>query len=339
MPLFGLRYDLRRPDFAKPSTAELVETALAQCEWADANGFASVTLSEHHGSPDGYLPSPMVFAGAVAARTRNLRLLMAALIAPLHDPIRLAEDLAVLDVISNGRVIPVVSGGYVKSEFATFGKKLEDRAAVMEEIVPLLTKAWSGEPFEYRGTTVRVTPRPVQQPRPPIFMGGASKAAARRAARHADHFIPTVPELYEVFREERKRLGKPDPGPLPAATGNGLFVADDPDEAWRRIAPHALHETNAYARWIADAGDVGPYRAVSDPDALRASGGYTVMTPEELVERARSMGPLDMVLLHPLIAGLDPELSWECLRLVETRVLPALRNGGTALRDEKGGAS
>ena len=117
MPLLSLRYDLRRAPFASATSADLVATALDQCEWADRLGFATVTLSEHHGSPDGYLPSPLVFGAAIAARTRNLRLVIAALIAPLHDPIRLAEDVAVLDVLSNGRVIPVVSGGYVESEF------------------------------------------------------------------------------------------------------------------------------------------------------------------------------------------------------------------------------
>ena len=128
MPLLSLRYDLRCAPFDATTSAELVATALDQCEWADRLGFAAVTLSEHHGSPDGYLPSPLVFGAAVAARTRNLRIVIAALIAPLHDPIRLAEDIAVLDVVSNGRVIPVVSGGYVESEFRAFGKRLSDRA-------------------------------------------------------------------------------------------------------------------------------------------------------------------------------------------------------------------
>ena len=136
MPILSLRYDLRCAPFAATTSADLVATALEQCEWADRLGFATVTLSEHHGSPDGYLPSPLVFGAAIAARTRNLRIVIAALIAPLHDPIRLAEDIAVLDVLSNGRVIPVVSGGYVESEFRAFGKRLSDRARVMEEIVP-----------------------------------------------------------------------------------------------------------------------------------------------------------------------------------------------------------
>lgn len=326
MALFGLRYDLRCPEFSKATPAELTATAVEQCAWADGLGFATVTLSEHHGSPDGYLPSPVVLGAAIAARTTKLRLVLAALIAPLHDPIRLAEDVAVLDVVSGGRVIPVLSGGYVASEFATFGRKLSDRRQVMDEIVPLLEKAWTGEPFEYRGTTVRVTPRPVQRPRPPIFMGGASPAAARRAARLADHFIPTVPELFEIFREERAKLGKPDPGPLQRTAGNFLWVAEDPDAAWQRIAPHALHETNAYARWLADTGgDASPYQLVESADELRATGAYAVVTPDELIETVRGMGPLDTVMLHPLMGGIEPEFSWQCLRLVETKVLPALR--------------
>jgi len=325
MPLLNLRYDLRCPPFAKADSAELMHTAIEQCAWADRLGFTSVTLSEHHGSPDGYLPSPIVLGGAIAARTKNLRLVLGALIAPLHDPVRLAEDLAVLDVLSGGRVIPVVSAGYVESEFRTFGKRLADRARVMEEIVPFLERAWSGEPFEHDGVTVRVTPRPVQRPRPPIFMGGSTKVAARRAARLADHFIPSLPAFFDAFRAERVRLGKPDPGPLPRVSGNFLYVAEDPDAAWRHIAPHALHEANAYGRWIAEAGTAGPYVETQDADALRASGQYPILTPDELVELARGMGPMDALLFHPLMGGMDPELSWASLRLFEKAVLPRLR--------------
>src|SRR5262245_55361044 len=262
MPILGLRYDLRCAPFDATTSADLMATALDQCEWADRLGFASVTLSEHHGSPDGYLPSPLVFGAAIAARTRNVRIVIAALIVPLHDPIRIAEDIAVLDVVSRGRVIPIVSGGYVESEFRAFGKRLSDRARVMEGIVPFLERAWTGEPFQHHGATVRVMPRPVQQPRPPIFMGGASDAAARRAARYADHFVPTLPEFYPIYREERVKLGKPDPGPLSRAPGSFLYIAEDPDAAWERIAPYAMHEMNAYGRWMTEAGVTGPYETI-----------------------------------------------------------------------------
>ena len=96
MPTLPLRYVLRCPPFSKASPAELYATALEQCAWADRLGFAAVILSEHHGSPDGYLPSPLVFGAAVAARTRSLRIQLAALIAPLHDPLPLAEDIPLL---------------------------------------------------------------------------------------------------------------------------------------------------------------------------------------------------------------------------------------------------
>jgi alkanesulfonate monooxygenase SsuD/methylene tetrahydromethanopterin reductase-like flavin-dependent oxidoreductase (luciferase family) len=325
MALFSLRYDLRCPPFGTATSAELTATLLEQCEWADRLGFVAVTLSEHHGADDGYLPAPLVLGAAVAARTQSLRLILGALIAPLYDPVRLAEDLAVLDIVSNGRIIPVLSGGYVAREFRAFGRELSERKRIMDEIVPFLEKAWSGEPFEHHGRPVHVTPRPVQRPRPPIWLGGSSLAAARRAARCADGFMPSLPEYYEAFRAERIKLGKPDPGPAPALLGNFVHVARDPDAAWQRIAPHALHESNAYARWASDTGADVPYRPTDDPEVLRASGQYPVLTPEQLVLRARELGPTGMVMLHPLMGGLDPQLAWDSLRLIETEVLPALR--------------
>jgi alkanesulfonate monooxygenase SsuD/methylene tetrahydromethanopterin reductase-like flavin-dependent oxidoreductase (luciferase family) len=326
MTTFSIRYDLRCPPWTKTSPTELYAAALEQCAWADRLGFEAVIISEHHGSPDGYLPSPLVFAAAVAARTRRLRIMIGALIVPLHDPVRIAEDLAVLDVISQGRLVPILGGGYVASEFATFGRRLEERAKLMDRIVPFLERAWTGEPFEFEGRTVRVTPRPVQRPRPPILMGCASKVAARRAARFADGLLPTLPEQYEEFRSERARLGKPDPGPLPPSTGNFVHVALDPDAAWARIAPHAMHEMNAYGAWAAESGTTTGYQPFEDPAKLRASGLYPVLTPDELISRARALGPSANVLLHPLMGGTDPELAWESLRLIESKVIPALRS-------------
>lgn len=330
MPLFNLRYDLRCPPICKAGSAERFRTAIEQCEWADRMGFMSVTLSEHHGSPDGYTPSPMVLGAAIAARTTNLRLMLAALIAPLHDPIRLAEDIVSLDLVSNGRVIPLVSGGYVEHEFTAFGKKLSDRKRVMNDIIPFLEKAFTGEPFEWQGRTICVTPKPVQQPRPPIFMGGASKAAARRAAHFADAFIPSVPTLMEVYNEELIKLGKPATPPMSAdSLTNFAWVAEDPDAAWQQIAPHAMHETNAYGEWMAasDMSDENStFKLHSDPDELRASGAYPIFTPDELIERARGMGPMDTIMFHPLMGGIEPDVSWQCLKLVEEKVLPALRD-------------
>jgi alkanesulfonate monooxygenase SsuD/methylene tetrahydromethanopterin reductase-like flavin-dependent oxidoreductase (luciferase family) len=233
--------------------------------------------------------------------------------------------MAVVDVISGGRLLPILSGGYVAREFEQFGRKLADRASYMDEIVPFLQQAWTGEPFAWRGRTVRVTPRPVQRPRPPIWLGGSSAAAARRAARLADGFSPTVPAYHDIYRAELRRLGKPDPGPLPPGLPHTfIHVSDDPEAAWKRIAPHALHEMNSYGQWIRDAGTDAPYQPVDSLEALRATGQYAVYRPQELVERLRALGPGASLTLNPLMGGLDPELAWESLHLIERKVLPAL---------------
>jgi hypothetical protein len=102
-------------------------------------------------------------------------------------------------------------------------------------------------------------------------------------------------------------------------------VAEDPDAAWARIAPFAMHEMNAYGRWMAEAGTAGPYRPIEAADELRATGAYPVLTPDEVVARVRALGPACSILLHPLAGGMDPELSWASLELFEKKVLPAIR--------------
>jgi alkanesulfonate monooxygenase SsuD/methylene tetrahydromethanopterin reductase-like flavin-dependent oxidoreductase (luciferase family) len=327
MTMLGLRYDLRLPGAGAAPRKRLLDTALEQCAWADDLGFGSVTLSEHHGSADGYLPSPIVFGAAVAARTRGMFINLGALIVPLHDPLRLAEDLAVLDLLSGGRLIVTVGAGYVESEFQMFGKKLRDRGGAVERTVEILKAAWTGEPFELDGRTVRVTPRPYQDPRPAIFLGGQSRAAARRAARIADGYLPVGPEHHEDYRTALVELGKPDPGPAAPRAPRFLHVSNDPDRVWAQIAPYCLHETNAYGAWAEAAGLDTGYRIFDDTDALWASGTYPVVTPEECIELARGLGPGGALVFHPLCGGMDADLSWESLRLFEQEVLPALRAG------------
>jgi alkanesulfonate monooxygenase SsuD/methylene tetrahydromethanopterin reductase-like flavin-dependent oxidoreductase (luciferase family) len=154
-------------------------------QWADANGFDECMLSEHHGTEDGYLPSPLVYAAAVAGRTENMRIRISALVLPLHDPLRVAEDAAVLDHLSTGRFDLVVVAGFRGPEFDQFARSLKTRGKALEEGVEVLRKAWTGEAFDYQGRTVRVTPRPWQTQGPAILLGGASATAAKRAARLA----------------------------------------------------------------------------------------------------------------------------------------------------------
>jgi alkanesulfonate monooxygenase SsuD/methylene tetrahydromethanopterin reductase-like flavin-dependent oxidoreductase (luciferase family) len=319
MTQLQLRYDMRAPAFGPATTAELYATALDQVAWADRLGFDQVHFTEHHGSDDGYCPSPLVLASAVAARTQAMRI-ECVLVLPFYEPVRLAEDTAVLDLVSAGRLDLMLVGGYVAREFAMFGHTLDDRPGLVEEGIRVLRAAWSGEPFERDGHVVRVTPKPLQPGGPRITMGGSSKAAARRAARIADAFSPTFRELWDVYREACEEAGR-DPGPPPGRRGPAfVHVAEDPDRAWAQIAAHALHENNSYGAWIAEAGVRAPYESSGDADALRAGGRYRVVTPEECIALVRDVDRFD---LHPLMGGLPPALSWESLELFAAKVLPA----------------
>jgi alkanesulfonate monooxygenase SsuD/methylene tetrahydromethanopterin reductase-like flavin-dependent oxidoreductase (luciferase family) len=322
--LFGLRFDFRNPDFAHTSMADRYAAALDMAAWADSLHCTSIGVSEHHGSPDGYLPSPIPMLAAMAARTTNVRFVIAALIAPFHDPLRLAEDLVVLDNLSNGRVDLIVAGGYVREEFAMFDVPTNERGHRVTEAVATLRAAFRGEPFEYRGRTVQVTPAPARPGGPGITLGGSSKPAAERAARIADGFIPSRPDVWEYYRDEVLRLGRADPGPCLIGPNQTVALAKDPGRGWEQMAPFFLHETNAYGAWLAQEDIAGPYQVVADTDELAATGQYRVLSPEQFVEEQKAK-PFPYAHFHPLCGGLPPELAWSSLRLFENEVLPAFQ--------------
>lgn len=215
-----------------------------------------------------------------------------------------------------------------------FGYVSSDRPRRTEEIVATLRQAWSGEPFSYRGRTVRVTPTPFQPGGPKIALGGKTDAAARRAARIADSFVPSDPACWEAYRDELRSVGRTDPGPASPSGGiNFVHVADDPDAAWSEIAPYALYEMNAYGKWLADAGLVGEgsYSPVKDIDELRATGVYRTMSPPELLSELAALPADGHLVFHPLMGGIPPSLAWESLRLFEREVHPMLRAQGRAI--------
>lgn len=324
MPNVLLRFDLRSPAFGT-ERASLYAAALELAALADAARFDCVQISEHHGSADGYLPSPMILAAAIAARTQTIRLRFSLITLPFHNPLRVAEDLAVLDILSHGRVEAIFGGGYVPEEFAMFGVDPHDRGKLIEEGVTAIKSAWTGKPFEYRGRSVCITPTPLQQPRPPIWLGGSTQAAARRAAHVADYFYTDSRALYGYYREESLRLGR-DPGPWPNLGPGFLHVTHTPDADWEKIAPHAMHEFNSYARWFhAASGSAEPFQPVPDATTLRSLGYYPVLTPDEAIAHAHGQGARGNVCLHPLVAGLDPAVGRRGLQLFIDEVLPVIR--------------
>ena len=323
--MFMLRFDMRAPVDGPAPIAELYKAAIEMAAWGEEHGAISIAVSEHHTSPDGYLPSPIVLASAMSARTSTIPIMVAALLVPLHDPIRLAEDMAVLDVVSGGRVSYIAGLGYRPEEYAMFGQSMRDRGRRMEASLTALRDAWSGEEFEYEGRRVRVTPKPVTPGGPFMLYGGGSIAAARRAARFGLGFLAQTwaPGLEDAYREECTRAGNEPgmcmvPGP---GTATSVFVAEDVDRAWNDIGPFMLHDAQMYASWLQDAAAVSKSTAPTIA-ALRDEGGaYRVLTPDQAVEYIGAHGVLP---LHPLCGGCPPALAWETLELVANRVRPQL---------------
>ncbi|MCB1250497.1 MAG: LLM class flavin-dependent oxidoreductase [Acidimicrobiales bacterium] len=328
MALSVIRFDMRVPGLEPAEIAERYAAAVDMARWADQVGFDMLVLSEHHASPDGYLPSPLLLGAAIASVTERIPMNVAALLVPLHDPLRLAEDLAVLDHLSKGRISFVAGLGYRPIEYAMFGREWTKRGRRLDQCLDLMLQAWTGEPFELDGETVQVTPKPYQAPHPMIFIGGSGPKSAERAARFGFGYFPSAgdPALAEHYRAECARLGKPE-GIVALPSGPGsVFVAEDPDKAWAEVGPYLLHDATTYHQW--QGGQRSHVHShASTIDELRAEGIYQILTPEQTIETARSLDLMGAITHHPLCGGTPPELAWQSLELFADRVLPALREG------------
>jgi alkanesulfonate monooxygenase SsuD/methylene tetrahydromethanopterin reductase-like flavin-dependent oxidoreductase (luciferase family) len=329
MTLSIIRFDMRAPGLDPSEANRLYGAALEMATWADGRGFDLVVLSEHHGTDDGYLPSPLVMAAAVAGATTRIPINIAALLVCLHDPLRLAEDIAVVDQLSNGRISIVAGLGYRRAEYEMFDEDWTRRGKLLDECLETLVQAWTGEPFTHQGRTVRVTPRPLQQPHPMVMIGGSGPKAAKRAARFGFSFFPPIAddELAEVYHQECERLGT-TPGMVVAPHRDQpgtVVVAEDPDRAWSELGPHLLHDAMTYHSWQTDDIRSSVNSHAGTVEELRAEGVYRILTPDEAVELGTRLGPMGGFTHHPLCGGIPPELAWPGLELYVDRVLPRLK--------------
>jgi len=314
--MYTLRFDMRAPDWAAPAV-DLYAAAIDMCAWAEIRGAILTVLSEHHGADDGHLPTPLILASAIAARTKQLAILLAAVPIPLWDPIRLAEEMTVLDLISRGRVSYVFGVGHRSEEYDHFGLDITTRGRVADEMLAMLGRLVRGEPVEYHGRRVRVTPRCGSTTGPLMMIAGGSKAAARRAATYGLGFISQTdsPGLQEYYDSQCRAAGH-EPGivqfPVPGAPTT-VFVADDVDQAWEVLGPHLLHDAVTAASYRPHDDSVASITRADNVTALReAEGPYRVFTLEEATDYIRSGRPLP---LHPLCGGIPPEVAWHHLEL------------------------
>jgi len=320
-------FDMRAPTWGAPIT-ELYAAALEMAVFSDRVGVDCVGVMEHHGSEDGYLPRPFLLASAMAALTKRVTLSLGAVILPLHDPVAVAEEIAVLDLISNGRFRLIFGAGYVPSEFAMFQRSMHDRAKLMDRGIEIILRALKGERFEVDGRPIFVRPLPIRAPEDIIMVGGGVAAAAKRAARFNLGFGPMAPGLVEVYLDEcRKRDQAPKEywNPTPGMPMS-IHLCEDPDEGWATIERHATHVITEYARWAEQEGDGSnsPFKGLTDPKVLRQAGLFVAWTPEQLLARVPDMREGQNLNFWPLVGGLAPEEGWKSLRLLE-QTLPELK--------------
>jgi probable F420-dependent oxidoreductase len=308
---------------------------------AESLGFDSLWVSEHHGSSDGYLPSLLPMLAGLATATERVSLGTGVMLTPFHDPLRLAEDAAVVDQLSGGRLILGLGLGWRHEEFRMFGLPIKERVRRTTETVEVLRKAWTGELFSHRGSAfdydrLRVTPPPAREGGPPIYLGGFVEAAVRRAGRLANGFIRSrgglegAKQALSWAHEAAAEAGR-DPDALSFAQLHNAFVAEDGD-AWKLVRAGAAHQLGVYEAWRlgSDTPD-NPSLDVPDPgdDAIRE------LTPagdrHEVIRALRpwvdAFGDLSdfhlVVRLH--YPGMDLETAGRAVELFGEAVIPALK--------------
>jgi alkanesulfonate monooxygenase SsuD/methylene tetrahydromethanopterin reductase-like flavin-dependent oxidoreductase (luciferase family) len=327
---FGVWYDFRNPTpWQRPFESFYAET-LNQIVAAESLGFDSVWLTEHHFCDDGYTPSPLVIAAAIGARTKRMRIGTNLMILPLHNPVRVAEDAAIVSLLTGGRFDLGVGVGYRELEFNEFGRKLSHRPSLMEEGVALIRRAWAGEPLNFQGKRyshgdIRVLPAPEHKPR--IFMGGLMEPAIERAACIGDGFLSTGGIGEALYSEMLTKVGRP-PNAGAICAGHWAVVSDDPERERAIVGPHILYQANTYIDW----GAFGPPETTprfADLDAAIAGGLHRIWDVEtavtELTKWLRDSPQVIDVHFWAQFPGESLASGQRRLEVVAQKVLPRVR--------------
>jgi alkanesulfonate monooxygenase SsuD/methylene tetrahydromethanopterin reductase-like flavin-dependent oxidoreductase (luciferase family) len=276
---FGLWYDFRNPLQWRQSSDRLNREILEQIVWGEHHGFDDVWLSEHHFIDDEYLSAILPIAAAIAARTIRIRIASGVLLLPFHHPVRLAEDIAVVDVLSGGRLELGVGVGYKVEEFDSFGVPFTERGARTNDALGIVRRLLEGETVTCKNqffdlNQVKITPEPIQKPHPPIWVGGFTPAALRRAVRYGNGF--TVPDatrdVYERYIAALTKAHWPIENVRFASGFQWLLVSHDPEKTFHEAADHILYQADNYTAWLSQAGLMPHPVYLRDREQLRQSG-------------------------------------------------------------------
>ena len=345
---FGLFFLMQRDEAW--SEQRVYDAALEQMLAAEPMGYHSVWIAEHHFNDYGLCPTPPVLASFLAARTRTLRLGMGVSLLPLHHPIDLAEQLAVLDVVSGGRLDVGIGRGGTLQDYQTFQSDREDSRARVEEGIALIQQCWSGQPFDFRGRfhsaeRLHVRPRPVQAPHPPLFVACNSEDSVLSAARLG---LPTLTSFFTPMAEVLRR--QPLYRETAAAAGyTKEEVADLERRSWLMRVVHVAPDREIALR-ATEAPFMGYQQKMSrlrsdstggtvpnsfDRSLLRlrsfadymGEGWLVIGSPEEVRDRLQAdlAGTgLQRLMLLTALPGLDTEMALRSMRLFVEKVAHAL---------------
>jgi alkanesulfonate monooxygenase SsuD/methylene tetrahydromethanopterin reductase-like flavin-dependent oxidoreductase (luciferase family) len=297
----GVYFDLRNPPPWRQDWSRLYGFTLEMCEEADRLGAHSVWVSEHHLFEDGYLNQPLTYAAAIAARTRSIRIGTAILIAPFRSAVHLAEEAAVVDLVSDGRLDLGLGAGYRLPEFGLYEAVFSRRYEETEQRVREIRALWA------QGALM---PPPVQA-HLPIWLGYTGPKGARRAGRLGEGLLVANPELVEPYREGLADGGH-DPASARMAGVVGGFITEDPEGDWPVVARHLAYQWNSYRRYMVE-GTGRPAPKPIDPDQWRARGvgagfdNFLLATPGDAAKAITDFldgTPVETVFFWASLAGM-----------------------------------
>jgi alkanesulfonate monooxygenase SsuD/methylene tetrahydromethanopterin reductase-like flavin-dependent oxidoreductase (luciferase family) len=344
---FGILWPFRNPDFARVPWQELYRSHLDLAAESEALGYDYAWLSEHHFVDDGYSPSLHTIGGALAARTLRIRIGTFLLLLPLHNPVRIAEDSATLDVISGGRFELGVGLGYRRAEFDDQGIPSSERGGRMEESLEIVRRLLSGETLTFDGKhnrlrEVRISPPALQRPHPPIWSGGIVQKAVDRVARMGvDYLSGGQAEQNRMYDEALRAHGR-DPQDFRIAAQRAMYVAPTREQAWEIAARPLQHTARLYRDWFIEANDSPDYEPIKIeiPSVEEIVGAQSfdffgeqamVGTPEDVIEQLEdylSRARLTHLVCSMALPGMSPEQIRSSMRLFAEQVIPHFRTEG-----------
>jgi alkanesulfonate monooxygenase SsuD/methylene tetrahydromethanopterin reductase-like flavin-dependent oxidoreductase (luciferase family) len=293
---FGVMFDFRNPaQWRRPNPA-LYRAHLDEIARLDELGYDNIWLTEHHFVEDGYNPSVLPIAAAIAVRTSRIRIGTFVLLLPFHDPVRVAEDAIAVDVLSNGRFDLGVGQGYRAEEFAALNIPRAERSSRLNEGIDLIHRLFTQREVSFAGkyhrtTAITLYPRPVQPGGPPIWIGCRTPKATERAARMGFHLLATLgPDPAIPYRAALERFGRSAPA-FKIAQLRVVHVAANADQAWNETAAHLHYMMTHYGQWLAEANDAEGDKTVwqiSSPTQLRDSPiaeGLMIGTPDQVARK------------------------------------------------------